>query len=68
MLMARATRRGTALVASETLLILGAVVFMWYLRLDPSAAGALTPLLLKALLITGVCQLCLYSAISTNGN
>jgi len=61
MLMARATRRGTALVASETLLILGAVVLMWYLRLDPSPGGALTPLLLKALLITVVCQLCLYS-------
>ena len=61
MLMARSLRRGTALVASETLLILGAVVFAWYLLLDPSPGSALTPLLLKALLITVVCQLCLYS-------
>src|SRR5688500_12074951 len=61
MLMARAMRRGTALVASETLLILGAVVLAWYLLLDPSPGSALTPLLTKALLITVVCQLCLYS-------
>ncbi len=61
MLMARAMRRGTALVASETLLILGAVVLAWYLLLDPSPGSALTPLLPKALLITVVCQLCLYS-------
>ena len=61
MLMARSTRRGTALVASETLLILGAVVAVWYLRLHPSPGSSLTPLLLKALLITVVCQLCLYS-------
>ena len=61
MLMARSTRRGTALVASETLLILGAVVAVWSLRLGPSSASSLTPLLLKALLIAVVCQLCLYS-------
>src|SRR5215210_2950005 len=61
MLMARSTRRGTALVASETLLILGAVVGVWYLRLNPSPGSSLAPLLLKALLITVVCQLCLYS-------
>ena len=61
MLMARSTRRGTALVASESVLILGAVVVVWYLQLDPSPASSLTPLLLKALLITAVCQLCLYS-------
>ena len=60
MLMAR-TRRGTALVASETLLILGAVVAVWALRLGPSPASSLTPLLLKGLLIAVVCQLCLYS-------
>ena len=60
MLMAR-TRRGTALVASETLLILGAVVAMWALRLGSSPASSLTPLLLKALLIAVVCQVCLYS-------
>jgi sugar transferase (PEP-CTERM system associated) len=61
MLMARSMRRGTAFVASETLLILGAVVLAWYFLLDPSPGSPLTPLLPKALLITGVCQLCLYS-------
>jgi sugar transferase (PEP-CTERM system associated) len=63
MLMARAARRGTALVASETLLILGAVVLMWYVRLEAPRPLALAwpPILLKALLITVVCQLCLYS-------
>jgi sugar transferase (PEP-CTERM system associated) len=61
MLMARSTRRGTALVASETLLILSAVVTVWSLRLDPLPPGSLTPLALKALLIAVVCQLCLYS-------
>jgi sugar transferase (PEP-CTERM system associated) len=60
MLMARTTRRGTALVASEAVLILGAVVLV-HLRLNPAPDASLTPLLLKALLITVVCQLCLYS-------
>jgi sugar transferase (PEP-CTERM system associated) len=60
MLMARSTRRGTALVASEALLILGAIMVV-DLRLGPSTGGSLAPVLLKALLITVVCQLCLYS-------
>jgi sugar transferase (PEP-CTERM system associated) len=60
MLMARSTRRGTALVASEALLILGAIMVV-DLRLGASTGGSLAPVLLKALLITVVCQLCLYS-------
>ena len=61
MLMARSRRRGTALVASDSVLILGVIIVAWYLRQDPSAGSSLTPILLKALLITVVCQLGLYS-------
>jgi sugar transferase (PEP-CTERM system associated) len=58
--MARSTRRGTALVASEALLILGAIMVV-DLRLGGAPAGSIAPVLLKALLITFVCQVCLYS-------
>jgi sugar transferase (PEP-CTERM system associated) len=60
MLMARSTRRGTALVASEALLILGAIMVV-DLQLAGAPAGSVAPVLLKALLITIVCQVCLYS-------
>ena len=60
MLTARSTRRGTALVASEALLILGAIMVV-DLRLAGAPAGSVAPVLLKALLITIVCQVCLYS-------
>src|SRR4051812_37512608 len=60
MLMARATRRWTALIAADSALIVGAVVLAGYVRLEPRAllASALLP---KALLVAVVCQLCLYS-------
>jgi sugar transferase (PEP-CTERM system associated) len=62
MVMARAIRRSTALIASEGALILGAVVLAGYVRLDRPGWPALiaSSMLPKALLIAVVCQLCLY--------
>jgi sugar transferase (PEP-CTERM system associated) len=61
--MARAARRSTALIASESTLILGAVLLTGYLRLEyvGSAASFASIMLPKALLVAVVCQLCLYS-------
>jgi sugar transferase (PEP-CTERM system associated) len=63
MLMARAIRRSTAFIASETALILGAVVLTGYVHLDQPRWPALlaSSLLPKAMLIAVVCQLGLYS-------
>ena len=56
------TPRSAALIACETLLIIGAVAASTFLRLGPTGwhlflaeGGAV-----KALLVTGICQLCLY--------
>lgn len=63
MLMARVTLRSTALIASESTLILGAVLFTAYLRVGTADSLDLlaSTMLPKALLVAGVCQLCLYS-------
>jgi sugar transferase (PEP-CTERM system associated) len=63
MLMARAIRRSTAFIASETALIFGSVLLMAHTR-APQAGMAVTDsamLLPKALLIALGCQLCLYA-------
>ena len=63
MLMARAIRRSTAFIASETALILGAVVLIGYVRVENPGSPALlaSSLLPKAMLVAIVCQLGLYS-------
>jgi sugar transferase (PEP-CTERM system associated) len=62
MLMARATRRGTALFASETLLILWVVVLAGYILLErPLTALLDIAVLPKEMLIVAVCQLCFYA-------
>ena len=62
MVMARAIRRSTALIAAEGALIFGAVVLTGYLRLDRPGWPALvaSSMLPKAVLIAVVCQFCLY--------
>jgi sugar transferase (PEP-CTERM system associated) len=56
-----ATWRSTTLIVSETALITGAVAASAYLRIGGLAwPGAVAEMLPKALLITSVCQLCLY--------
>jgi sugar transferase (PEP-CTERM system associated) len=60
-LMQRVTWRGLTLIGFETVLILGAVLLGAYLRLGHSAfKDGGTSLVLKGLLIAGICQLCLY--------
>jgi sugar transferase (PEP-CTERM system associated) len=62
MVMARAIRRSTALIAAEGMLILAAVMGTGYVRLDQPAWPALvaSSMLPKAVLVAVVCQLCLY--------
>ena len=56
-----ATWRSTTLIVSESALILGAVVASVYLRIgEPPWPLVVANILPKALVITSVCQLCLY--------
>jgi sugar transferase (PEP-CTERM system associated) len=56
-----ANLRSTTLIVSESALILGAVAASVYLRVDGQAWPAVVAdMLPKALVITSVCQLCLY--------
>ncbi len=63
MLMARAVRRSTVFIASETALIFGSVLLMAHTRApEPGSAVMDSAMLLpKALLIALGCQLCLYA-------
>ncbi len=61
-LIQRATWRSAILVLLETLLILGAIAGGAYIRLGPASQAMLREenVLLKALLVAYVCQLCMY--------
>jgi sugar transferase (PEP-CTERM system associated) len=59
-LMQRVNTRLLALIAGESALILGAVAASAWARIGPIDAELARPELLKALLVAGVCQLCLY--------